>query len=58
MQRLEGLDNGNYYIGSCKLTKHEKNIALKNPHCTEYFCNIKKITECTKCINYLINKKK
>jgi hypothetical protein len=58
MQRKEGLDESNFYIGKCSLTKHQKKIALKNPHCLEYFCNYDKIKPCTQCGNFLLNRKK
>jgi len=57
MQRLDGLDTKNFYIGSCKLTDEQKELSYNNPHCIEYFCNYKNIKPCTKCGNYLINKK-
>ena len=57
MQRIEGLEDGNFYIGKCELTDEQKEIAYNNPHCTEYFCNFKNITECTDCSSYLTNNK-
>ena len=42
MQRLDGLENGNYYIGRCFLTNDEKKIARENPHCAECYNFLKK----------------
>ena len=39
MQRIDGMENGQYYIGKCKLNNNEKKLSYNNPHCTEYFCN-------------------
>ena len=58
MQRIEGLEDGLLYIGRCILNDEEKDIGYNNPHCIEYFCNIKNITECTACAKYLTEKKK
>uniref|UniRef100_A0A6C0ECM0 Uncharacterized protein n=1 Tax=viral metagenome TaxID=1070528 RepID=A0A6C0ECM0_9ZZZZ len=58
MQRIEGLEDGKYYIGRCILNDKQKEIAYNNPHCTEYFCNYKNIVECTDCVKYLLNNKK
>jgi len=58
MQRIDGLEDGNYYIGRCKLNDEEKDIGYNNPHCIEFFCNIKNITNCTSCVKYLTRKKK
>jgi len=58
MQRKEGLDLNNFYIGNCNLSNSQKKIAYNNPHCIEYFCNYKNIVSCNKCGNYLLNKKK
>jgi hypothetical protein len=58
MQRKEGLDTNYFYIGKCNLTKEQQKSSYNNPHCTEYFCNYDKITSCTKCGNFLLNKKK
>jgi len=58
MQRIEGLEDGQYFIGKCKLNDNQKEIAYDNPHCTEYFCNFNNIIECTNCAKYLTNNKK
>jgi hypothetical protein len=58
MQRKEGLDINNFYIGKCELTKEQKKIAYNNPHCTEYFCKYDNIKPCTNCGNFLLNKKR
>jgi hypothetical protein len=58
MQRTEGTEDANFYIGKCKLTDEEKEISYNNPHCLEYFCNIKNITNCTCCASYLTKQKK
>jgi len=58
MQRIDGMENGQYYIGKCKLNNNEKKLSYNNPHCTEYFCNMYKITDCTKCAKYLVDQKK
>ena len=53
MDSFDNLEN-KYYTGLCKLTKEEKHIAKKNPHCVEFFCNMKNIFNCTKCSKYLV----
>jgi hypothetical protein len=44
-----------YYIGVCKMSKEEKSIVRKNPHCVEFFCILSNILNCTECTNYLVN---
>ena len=58
MQRKEGLDLNNFFIGNCDITKKQKKILYKNPHCIEYFCTINKIKSCTNCASYIMNNKK
>jgi hypothetical protein len=57
MQRKDGLENGKFYLGICKLNDKEKKIIYKNPHCVEFFCNMNNIKNCTQCVNKLINEK-
>lgn len=50
--------NDEYYLGLCKLDDTMKDIAKKNPHCTEFFCNLSNVFNCSKCITTLTKKKK
>ena len=53
----ENTIKSNFYISNCKLTSEEKNLLLKNPHCTEFFCTLKDdIKNCTQCYNFLKSK--
>jgi len=45
--------NRKLYLGNCHLNDDQKIIIKKNPHCTEFFCNIKNITDCSNCKNFL-----
>jgi len=47
-----------YYLGLCKLDDTMKDIAKKNPHCAEFFCNLSNVFNCSKCISTLTKKKK
>jgi hypothetical protein len=49
--------NTNYILPLCPLNDRELEIAYNNPHCLEYFCTFNKLIDCTKCYNYLLNKK-
>ena len=49
--------NNEYYLGLCKLDDTIKDIAKKNPHCTEFFCNLSNVFNCSKCISALSKKK-
>jgi hypothetical protein len=53
MQRKDGLETGTFFVGRCNLTKDLKNISYKNPHCAEFFCNLKNSIDCTDCANFL-----
>ena len=57
---MENFDiiNDEYYLGLCKLDDTTKDIAKKNPHCTEFFCNLSNVFNCSKCISTLTKKKK
>jgi len=46
-----------FYLGLCKLDKNQTKIALNNPHCTEFFCNLNNVISCTSCTNHLIKHK-
>ena len=52
---MENFDiiNDEYYLGLCKLDDTMKDIAKKNPHCTEFFCNLSNVFNCSKCISTL-----
>jgi hypothetical protein len=56
---MENFDiiNDEYYLGLCKLDDTTKDIAKKNPHCTEFFCNLSNVFNCSKCISTLTKKK-
>jgi len=56
LQRTEGLENIKYYIGKCDLSNEKKKLVKNNPHCVEYFCSYKNITDCTRCYNHLKKK--
>ena len=57
---MENFDiiNDEYYLGLCKLDDTTKDIAKKNPHCTEFFCSLSNVFNCSKCISTLTKKNK
>ena len=55
--QFDNLKVNEYYVGFCKLSKNEKEIAKKNPHCVEFFCNIKNIYNYTCYTQSLIKNK-
>ena len=60
MQRTFDITDTNIKLnlGICHLNSNEKQIAFDNPHCTEYFCNLQNISDCTNCTDYLLSKHK
>lgn len=55
IKRLNNQDI-NFKLGCCKLNNSKKKFLRKNPHCTEYFCNINNYIDCTNCFHYLKDK--
>lgn len=43
------IENNKFYLGLCKLNNEQLKIAYDNPHCTEYFCNLTNLLNCTSC---------
>ena len=58
MSNFDTINDNELYLGNCVLTDIEKKLAKENPHCTEFFCNLSNILNCTKCFKKLSRKLK
>jgi len=50
------IENNKFYLGLCKLNNEQLKIAYDNPHCTEYFCNLTNLLNCTSCYQEFLKK--
>jgi hypothetical protein len=56
MSEFNKIENDRFYLGLCKLNGPQLKLAYKNPHCSEYFCTMKNIIDCTSCYNEFVQK--
>ena len=56
MSKFNKIENDRFYLGLCKLNGEKLKIAYKNPHCSEYFCNMKNIIDCSSCYKEFVQK--